>query len=81
MSCPWLVFFDDGLHHALHLFNSKCLKSNYDNAVSYYRNYMNQFDWYDNDTRAEIEASAYHKQAIADYEALIRQLSCNAFVK
>ena len=32
-------------------------------------------------TRAEIEASAYHKQAIADYEALIRQLSCNAFVK
>ena len=42
---------------------------------------MNQFDWYDNDTRAEIEASAYHKQAIADYEALIRQLSCNAFVK
>ena len=42
---------------------------------------MNQFDWYDNDTRAEIEASAYHKQAIGDYEALIRQLSCNAFVK
>lgn len=49
----------------------------YDNAVSNYRNYMNQLDWYDADTRAEIEVAEYHKQAIADYEALIAQMEQN----
>ena len=49
----------------------------YDNAVNNYRNYMDQLDWYDADTRAEIEASDYHKQTIADYEILIAEMEQN----
>lgn len=49
----------------------------YDNAVNGYRNYMNQLDRYDADTRAEIEASEYHRQTIADYEILIAELEQN----